>query len=212
MSHFFITKARLSFPHIISPQAAKNDPAKPGTYGADLILSETSPDWIAFMNHYATTIQEKFKDQAPIVMTLIQAKTKLRCFGNGNEKINGKTGEIYSGYAGNMFISTKTSDYRQPQIINALGQKIDNANAMLYRDLTSKMYAGCYVNAVVKPWIQDNEHGRAYRCELVALQFAADGEHFGKPEADVTDLFGAVDTPTVAPAPVMVLPPFMIPK
>lgn len=212
MSQLFITKARLSFPHLVSPQANKNEPSKPGTYSADLILSETSPDWVAFMKHYATAIQERFKDQAPIVMNLIQAKTKLRCFGNGNEKINGKTGEIYSGYAGNMFISTKTSDYQQPQIINALGQKIDNANAMLYRDLTSKMYAGCLVNAVVKPWIQDNEHGRAYRCELVALQFAADGDPFGKPETDVSSFFGAVATAPAAAAPAMGLPPFMMPK
>lgn len=211
MPQLFLSNVRLSFPHLVEPQPNKNEPTKSGSYNADLILPETSADWTAFMKHYVALVQEKFKDQAPVVMNLIQAKTKLRCFGSGAEKINGKTGEIYSGYDGNMFISTKSFD--KPQIINNLGARIDNANSMLYRDLTSKMYAGCRVNAVIKPWIQDNEHGRAIRCELVALQFAADDEPFGKPEADITSFFSAVAAaPTASPAPAMGLPPFMIPK
>lgn len=208
MSQLFLTKARLSFPHLVEPQVNKNEPTKPGSYNGDLIPSES--DWAAFIQLCTSLVQEKFKDQAQVVMNLIQAKTKLRCFGSGSEKINSKTGEIYSGYAGNMFISTKS--FNKPQIINASGAKIDNDNSMLYRDLTSKMYAGCRVNAVIKPWIQDNEHGRAIRCELVALQFAADDEPFGKPEADVTSFFSPVATTAAASAPAMGLPPFMMAK
>jgi len=208
MSFIHLSSARLSFPHLVEPQANRNEPTKPGTYNGDLIPSES--DWTKFMTLCTSLVQEKFKDQAPIVMNLIQAKTKLRCFGSGNEKINGKTGEIYAGYAGNMFISAKS--FNKPQIVDASGKGIDGSNTMLYRDLTSKMYAGCRVNAVLKPWIQDNEHGRAIRCELVALQFAADDEPFGKPEADVTSFFGAVATAPTAAATVMGLPPFMMAK
>lgn len=210
MSQLFITKSRLSFPHLVEPQINKNEPSKPGSYNGDLIPSKS--DWTAFMALCNSLVQERFKDQAQVVMNLMQAKAKLRCYGDGNEKINGKTGEVYSGYAGNMFISTKSFD--KPQIINASGAKIDNDNSMLYRDLTSKMYAGCYVNAVIKPWIQDNEHGRGVRCELVALQFAADGEPFGKPEADVTSFFSAVDAPAPTPGvfEAMGLPPFVMAK
>ncbi len=209
MSTIHLSNVRLSFPHLVEPQLNKNEPTKPGSYNADLILSETSADWAKFMQAYTTLVQERFKDQAQVVMNLIHAKTKLRCYGSGAEKINNKTGEIYAGYAGHMFISAKS--YNRPQIGDASGKGIGD-NTMLYRELTSKMYAGCRVNAIIKPWIQDNEHGRAIRCELLALQFAADDEPFGKPEVDVTSFFSAVATAPTPAAPAMGLPPFMMAK
>lgn len=210
MSYVHLSNVRLSFPHLVEPQPNKTDPSKAPSYNAEFILSESSADWIKFMQVCSAVIQEKFKDQAQIVTNLMHAKPKLRCYGRGEEKIKSTTGEIYSGYAGNMFISTKT--FNRPQIVDASGKGIDGNNTMLYRDLTSKMYAGCRVNAVVKPWPQDNEHGRGLRCELVALQFAADGEPFGEPKADVTSFFGAVAATAPAAAPAMGLPPFMMAK
>ena len=79
------------------------------------------------------------------------------------------------------------------------------------------MYGGCRVNAAVKPWLQDNKHGRGIRCDLIAVQFAADDTPFGEGAVDASNLFGAVaGAPAAAPgfAPVaapaaMGLPPFM---
>ncbi|XWN29913.1 MAG: DUF2815 family protein [Devosia sp.] len=38
------------------------------------------------------------------------------------------------------------------------------------------IYAGCYVNAKVRIWAQDNNYGKRINCELVAIQFSRDGE------------------------------------
>jgi hypothetical protein len=80
------------------------------------------------------------------------------------------------------------------------------------------MYGGCRVNAAVKPWLQDNKHGRAIRCDLVAVQFAGDDKPFGEGAVDASNLFGAVAAApagmfgaAAAPAaPAMGLPPFMM--
>jgi hypothetical protein len=77
-------------------------------------------------------------------------------------------------------------------ILLADGQAIDPTNSMAYQQLARKMYGGCRVNAAVKPWLQDNKHGRGIRCDLIAVQFAADDKPFGEGAVDASNLFGAV--------------------
>jgi len=94
---------------------------------------------------------------------------------------------------------------------------VDAGNTMAYQQLARKMYGGCRVNAAVKPWLQENKHGRGIRCDLIAVQFFADDTPFGEGAVDASNLFGAVaGAPagmfgsTAAPAAAMGLPPFMM--
>lgn len=41
------------------------------------------------------------------------------------------------------------------------------------------VYAGCYVNAKVRLWAQDNQYGRRINANVLGVQFAGDGERFG---------------------------------
>ena len=109
----------------------------------------------------------------------------------------------------NVFITAGRDS--QPQIIQADGSAIDPNNTMAYQQLTRKMYGGCRVNAAVKPWLQDNKHGRGVRCDLVALQFAGDDQPFGEGAVDASNLFGSVAAKPAAAASSagMPLPPFM---
>lgn len=43
---------------------------------------------------------------------------------------------------------------------------------------SGKPYAGCYVNASVEIWPQDNQFGKSIRAKLRTVQFARDGEAF----------------------------------
>jgi hypothetical protein len=79
-------------------------------------------------------------------------------------------------------------------VIQADGQPIDPANTMAYQQLARKMYGGCRVNAAIKPWPQDNKHGRGIRCDLIAVQFAGDDTPFGEGAVDASGMFGAVAT------------------
>jgi hypothetical protein len=58
------------------------------------------------------------------------------------------------------------------------------------------IYAGCYVNAKVRLWAQDNQYGKRVNAELVAIQFLKDGEPLDGSYVSVEDAmsgFGAID-------------------
>jgi hypothetical protein len=202
-----LSNLRLSFPQLVEPRAFQEGQTK--KYSADLILSPTSDDWKKFMGIISAEVQAKWGENAQAVMQMVQADRKLRCFGSGAEKIDKKTFKPYDGYQDMVYITANNAN--MPQMIEANGKAIDAANTMAYQAMARKMYGGCYVNVALKPWIQDNAFGRGIRCELVALQFAKDGEAFGDGIPDASSLFGAVAAaPAAGAAPAgMAFPSFM---
>ena len=210
----FLSNVRLSFPHLAEPQkSVMSDGKERVSYSADLIMPKDHAGWIQFANKINEMALAKWKEHSAQVMNMINADRKLRCYGQGDQKVNSKTFQPYDGYAGNMYITAGRNT--PPQIIQADGSPIDPSNTMAYQQLTRKMYGGCRVNAAVKPWLQENKHGRGIRADLVAVQFAGDDKPFGEGSVDVTGMFGAV-AGAAAPAPAflqpqapMGMPPFM---
>ena len=189
----FLSNVRLSFPHLAEPQKQVNEVtgATRISYNSEFIMPEAHPGFHQFMTLYQKLMVDTFAENAGVVMGMILADRKLRCFGRGEEKVNKKTFLPYDGYAGGVYI-TAGSD-RQPQAIQADGSPVDPTNTMAYQALTRKMYGGCKVNAAIKPWVQKNKHGNGIRCDLIAVQFAGDDTPFGEGAApDVKGLFGAV--------------------
>jgi hypothetical protein len=209
----FLSNVRLSFPHIAEPQKQVNETtgATRISYNCEFIMPQEHAGFQQFMARYGALAMEKWKEHAQPVMAMILADRKTRCFGKGEEKVNRKNFQPYDGYAGNVFLTAGRDS--APQMIQDNGQAVDPANTMAYQALARKMYGGCRVNAAVKPWIQDNKHGRGIRCDLIAIQFASDDTAFGEGSADASALFGAVNTvPGFAPvAPAMPAAPFGAP-
>lgn len=75
----------------------------------------------------------------------------------------------YDGYAGNM--SIKASSTKRPMVIGTDRSPLTEDDG--------KPYAGCYVNAIVELWGQKNQFGERVNANLLAVQFAKDGEPFG---------------------------------
>ncbi len=206
----FITNARLSFPHLIEPQKQMTDKGKERiSYNCQLILAPTDPAFASFMAKVQELALAKWKEHTQPVLALINNDRKLRCYGNGAEIINKKTFVPYDGYVGQVYITCGRDT--PPQIIQTDGKPIDPQNTLAYQQITRGMYGGCYVNAAVKPWMQENQYGRGIRCDLIALQFAKDGSPFGEGVTDASGYFGAVATSTVPSTPMPNLPPFMMP-
>ncbi len=79
-------------------------------------------------------------------------------------------------------------------------------NAPILRDQRNKtvqavdasriFYGGCYGNILIRPWWQSNDFGKRVNANLLAVQFARDGEPFGEgriSEDDADEVFGEVD-------------------
>lgn len=212
-----LSNVRLSFPHLVEPQrkVSPETGKERISYSADFIMAPDHPGFKQFMVKVNEMALAKWTEHAGAVMSIINGDRKLRCYGDGNQKINGKTFQPYDGYAGQVFITAGRDN--PPQIIQADGTPIDPTNTMAYQMHTRKMYGGCRVNVALKPWLQENKHGRGIRCDLVAVQFAADDQPFGEGTVDASGMFGAVAA-AAAPAPAflggaapaaMPLPPFM---
>jgi len=89
----------------------------------------------------------------------------------------------YDGYEGHW--SLKAAGNKRPTVID-----LDKAPLV---EEDEKVYAGCYVNAIVDFWIQNNSWGKRVNCNLYGVQFVKDGEPFGSGSVDSTDLFDDID-------------------
>lgn len=87
------------------------------------------------------------------------------------DKVCFKDGDTidYDGYAGNM--SIKASGSKRPVVVGT-------DKAPLTED-DGKIYAGCYVNAIIELWFQDNQFGKRINANLLGVQFVKDGAPFG---------------------------------
>lgn len=206
----YITGARLSFPHLIEPQKQMTEKGERISYNCQLIMAPSDPCFAQFMTKVQELAVAKWKEHTAQVLQIINTDRKLRCYGNGAEIINKKTFQPYDGYVGGVYITCGRDTL--PQVIQADGKPIDPSNTLAYQSLTRGMYGGSYVNAAVKPWMQENKHGRGVRCDLIAIQFARDGIPFGEGATDASGYFGAVaQAPAPATAPPS-FPPFMMPR
>jgi len=188
----FLSNDRLSFPHLAEPQRQVNEATGKEriSYNCEFLMPQDHAGFQQFMARYGAMALEKWKEHAQTVMGMIQQDRKLRCFGMGSEKVNKKTFQPYDGYAGNVFITAGRDS--APQMIQADGSPVDPANTMAFQQLARKMYGGCRVNAAVKPWLQENKHGRDIRCDSIAVQIAGDDTAFGAGAVDASNLFAPV--------------------
>lgn len=215
----YLSNVRLSFPHLVEPQTLTNQKTGKVTnsYNADFVMAPDHAGYQQFLQRYMKLAQENWKENATPIMGIIQSDRKSRCFGSGAEKINKNTFQPYDGYVNMVYITASSKD-RMPQLIQSDGKPVDALNTMACQALARSMYAGCYVNAAIKPWIQRPGEGYSHgiRCDLIAIQFAADGEAFGEGAPDATPLFGAVASQAApsfpgASMPAAPFPGFMMP-
>jgi len=114
--------------------------------------------------------------KAPDILKALRASGKV-ALRNGDEKSH------YSGFAGNLYISAR----------NAVRPTVIDANKSPLTVADGRPYAGCYVNAVIDLWAQDNAYGKRINASLSGVQFVRDGEAFSGGGAASVDEFESVD-------------------
>ena len=79
-------------------------------------------------------------------------------------------------YGSGVFFINSSSDDR-PQVVDRGKHPVAEEDDIIY--------AGCYVNAILNLWFQDNQWGRRVNASLEAVQFVKDGDRFGRKPVDV---------------------------
>jgi hypothetical protein len=187
-----LTNARLSFPDLFTPTQVNGQ--GPFAYRAAFLIEQnaTVHEKQADGTWKATTmakvidaiVTEKWKAKGTKIFDTIKGNPQQCCWYDGEIK-------SYDGYEGNYVLtSTRGQDKGRPLVKNFDNTPLTEADG--------KPYAGCYVNATVELWAQDNSHGKGLRSTLRGVQFVKDGDAFsaGTPVSD--DEFEEIDAPETA--------------
>ncbi|RWA36743.1 DUF2815 family protein [Xylella fastidiosa] len=74
----------------------------------------------------------------------------------------------YDGFAGHLYVSARNK--ARPLVVDR------DRTPLTAQD--GRPYAGCYVNANIELWAQDNNYGKRINASLGGVQFLRDGEAF----------------------------------
>jgi len=156
-----IKNVRLSYPSLFRPTSfdGKQEPK----YQAHFIFEKGSETHKAVKAAIAKTIEDKWGDR-PGDLT-----AEKICLKDGKTKVN-KEGDYLDGYGPDVVFIT-TSSRKRPGVFNVDRSPLTEEDGI--------PYAGCYVNAQIEFWAQDNKFGKRINCELRGVQFVRDGDAFG---------------------------------
>jgi hypothetical protein len=163
-----LSNVRLSFPALFEPKVFEG--SKPAFSAVYLLDKKThAKDIEAIKAGIAKVVKEDFKGKMP-------AKTCLR---DGTEKpeVDGYGADV-------MFVSARS----EKKSFSVVDRNLEHLTPQ-----SGRPYAGCYVNAVIRLWPQDNKYGKRVNASLGNIQFVKDGEAFGEKPRAVEDDFKPVE-------------------
>lgn len=169
-----MNNVRLAFPQLFEAKTV-NGEGKPA-FSASFLLA---PNHAAVKDLKAAIEKvgaDKWGAKWPAIKKAMEAADKT-CLHNGDTKAE------YAGYEDNLFVSARNQV--RPTVLDA------DKSPLTAQD--GKVYAGCYVNAVIELWAQDNNYGKRINASLMGVQFYDDGDAFaggGVADADDFDDLG----------------------
>lgn len=162
-----LENVRLSFPALFKARAFED--GKTPKFSATFILSKKKH--ADLIEEIEEAIQEVIKEK----WGKVKPKLKGVCLNDGSEKAD------VDGYGDDVMYIAAHSNSRVPVVSQ------DPSVPLAEED--GKPYAGCYVNATIRLWAQDNQYGKRINAALRAVQFYRDGDAFGEKAADAEEEF-----------------------
>lgn len=150
--------------------------AKP-KFNCGLIVPPDHPQLEELKKKQIAVAKDKWKDKSPAVYKALEMKDRLALH-------DGDTKPTYDGYPGNMFLSPSAIETARPTTLNGAKGNVTEKDGVLY--------SGCYVNASIELWAQDNGFGQRINAQLRGVQFLKDGDSFSAGRPADSDEFEAV--------------------
>ena len=152
--------------------------AKPGDkekYGAAFLFPANHPAAKEVAAAVIKAAQTKWGAKADEMLKQLKAGDRLPVH-NGDAKASS------AGYTGNLYLNAG----------NAIRPLVLDANRAPLTAADGKPYSGCYVNAIIEVWAQDNQHGKRVNASLLGVQFVRDGERLAGGSVATADDFEAI--------------------
>ena len=155
-----VKNVRIAFANIHEPDSKYN------RYGASFPIDPASVNAKACAAAIEAVAKEKWGAKAAAILAEIKKKGDL---GYQESAKTNSEGEVYDGFA-DMF-TLNASNKTRPLALDRDKSQLSAADG--------RPYSGCYVNASVEFWAQDNEYGKKINATLKGVQFVRDGDAFG---------------------------------
>lgn len=168
-----LANVRLSFPDLFTATQV-NGQGEP-SFRAQFLVPANSTLKAEIDTEVKRIAVAKWGAKAQAILDANEGIPQKMCWIDGKKR-------AYDGYEGMWALSATRPEKKGPPL------RYTSAKVLLDKD-TGALYAGCYVNASVNFWCQDNQHGKAVRCELLGVQFYKDGDSFGGGSQPNTDDF-----------------------
>lgn len=168
MAKVTLKNARISFPDIWEARAFGD--SKP-SFSAAFLLAKNDPQIEKINEVVSAAAKEKWGEKAEAQIKAIKAGDKTF--------IHDGDAKPYAGYEGNVYLNARS--YTRPTIVDRDRSPLTEADG--------RIYAGCYVNAILDVWVQDNQYGKRINATLQGIQFLKDGEAFSGGRAASNDDF-----------------------
>lgn len=150
---------RLAFPNLFVATAPKGGGEK--AFSASFLFPHSHKQVQEIRDACMAVAKEKWTDKAPAIFKTLDSSNKL-CVHEGSTKAE------YEGYDGNLFVATRSKV--RPSVF-------DQQKTPLTAE-DGKPYSGCYVNASIEIWAQDNDFGKRINAQVRGVQFLRDGDAF----------------------------------
>lgn len=160
-----IKNVRLSYPALFEPSGMEGQEPK---FNATFLFPKGSATEKQIRAEIERVAKEQWGDNAINVLKKQQGDANRRVIKDGDDKLTSE-GEVAPGYTGMNYI--KASNKTRVAIVDR------NHSELIASD--GKPYGGCYVNAQLDIWPQDNKFGKFINTKLLAVQFWEDGDAFG---------------------------------
>lgn len=170
-----LNDVRLAFPQLFEAKTV-NGEGEPA-FSATFLLPPNHPAAAELRAAFETLGKEKWGAKWPAIKKEIEAKDRTALH-------DGDTKASYAGFEGHLYVSARNKT--RPLVLNS------DKSPLTAQD--GKPYGGCYVNASVELWCQDNNYGKRINASLRGVQFVRDGEAFSGGGAASEDEFDSVDS------------------
>lgn len=167
MAKVNLENVRLAFAAIFKPESYENGPPR---FGAKFVIEPGSANAQKLDEAMLAAATEKWGDKGQQVFDGLTklGKTKNLEVPYAKQPYTNRAGDVYAGFEGKHFVTANNKV--RPIVLDRDKTPLTEADG--------RPYAGCYVNAIVEIWAQDNTHGQALRAEVKGVQFFRDGDAF----------------------------------
>ena len=157
-----LAKVRLSFPALFTPKTFPGADAATAKFQGTFLFPKTDKAMVKkIVDEMKSVAKAKWGNKWEAVYKQLDAQERI-CLRDGDLKPDS------DGYEGMMYVSSSTGT--KPTVLDRNRTPLD-ADA-------GRPYGGCFVNAVVDIWAQDNQYGKRLNCTLRGVQFDSDGDAF----------------------------------